>query len=128
VTAEVIKGDLTSRVSTWRSSCCGYSITPRPGPGPWVWCEPRLPNRPQPASFVNCWNDACGGRPAEKMPLTNPHTAAGLVATRVLGLVMTRYVIRAEPIASLAEHEVVELIAPALQRALSSDDRAESRP
>jgi AcrR family transcriptional regulator len=38
------------------------------------------------------------------------------VATQVLGLVMTRYVIRLEPLASMSGEAVVDLVAPTLQR------------
>jgi len=51
----------------------------------------------------------------------DPNTAVALISTHILGLVMSRYVIRAEPIASLAADDVIELIAPSLQRLLSSD-------
>jgi AcrR family transcriptional regulator len=66
------------------------------------------------------------GPAAERLPVSDPHTAVGLLAMQILGLVMSRYVIRAEPMASFAEEEVVELIAPSLQRVLWGDDGAES--
>jgi len=61
------------------------------------------------------------GPAAENLPVSDPGTAVALISTQILGLVMSRYVIRAEPIASLAAEDVVELIAPSLQRLLSSD-------
>ena len=61
------------------------------------------------------------GPAAEGLAVSDPNTAVALISTHILGLVMSRYVIRAEPIASLAADDVIELIAPSLQRLLSSD-------
>lgn len=44
-----------------------------------------------------------------------------LVATQMVGLMMVRYVIRLEPLASAAPAEVVRLIAPNVQRYLTGD-------
>ena len=43
----------------------------------------------------------------------------GLVATQLLGLAMTRYVWRLEPIASPPDEEIVACVAPTLQRYLT---------
>ena len=43
----------------------------------------------------------------------------GLIATQMLGLAMTRYIWRIEPIASLPDNEVLDYIAPTIQRYLS---------
>jgi AcrR family transcriptional regulator len=48
----------------------------------------------------------------------------GLVATQMLGLAMTRYVWRLEPIASLPEDEVVACVAPTVQRYLTGEVRS----
>jgi AcrR family transcriptional regulator len=45
----------------------------------------------------------------------------GLVATQMLGLAMTRYVWRLEPIASLPDDEVIGCVAPTIQRYLTGD-------
>ena len=58
---------------------------------------------------------------SESIPASKPELAVNLVATQVLGLVMARYVIRAEPLASLPAEAVVASLAPILQRLLSSD-------
>jgi AcrR family transcriptional regulator len=58
------------------------------------------------------------GPAAERVPADQPDLVVGLVATQVLGLVMARYVIRSEPLASLPPDAVVSAIAPALQRLL----------
>src|SRR3954471_7295709 len=44
-----------------------------------------------------------------------------LVASQLVGLVMTRYVLRIEPLASAGADELVEAIAPTLQRYLTGD-------
>lgn len=41
-----------------------------------------------------------------------------LVATQVIGLIVARYVLRLEPMASLARDDVVRLVAPTVQRYL----------
>jgi len=50
--------------------------------------------------------------PARRMPL---------VASQVLGLIMIRYVLEVEPLASMPVDEVVAIYAPTLQRYLSGD-------
>src|SRR5215472_13437643 len=55
--------------------------------------------------------------------ISKPELAVNLVATQVLGLVMARYVIRVEPLASLPAEAVVASLAPILQRLLSSDGK-----
>jgi AcrR family transcriptional regulator len=58
---------------------------------------------------------------ADRLPAAcRPELVVGLVATQVLGLVMARYVIRSEPLASLPPDAVVAAIAPALQRLLGA--------
>ncbi|MET0692742.1 MAG: TetR family transcriptional regulator [Propionibacteriaceae bacterium] len=47
------------------------------------------------------------------------HVRAGLVCTQIVGLFMTRYVWRIEPIASLPAEDVVSLVGPTVQRYLS---------
>ena len=66
------------------------------------------------------------GPATQKLPVGDPRLAVNLIATQVLGLVMGRYVIRAEPLASLATEDVIEMIAPALQRLLTSSGRRNS--
>lgn len=45
----------------------------------------------------------------------------GLVATQMLGVAMTRYVWKPEPIASLPDEEIVACVAPTVQRYLGGD-------
>lgn len=66
------------------------------------------------------WEPAAG-----RLPVGDPATAVSMIATQVLGLVMSRYVIRAEPLASLSTDQVIELIAPNLQRLLGRSPRHE---
>jgi AcrR family transcriptional regulator len=47
-----------------------------------------------------------------------PHVRAGLLAGQVLGLALTRHVLRLPPVAGLSRAAVVEWVAPALQRYL----------
>ncbi len=49
----------------------------------------------------------------------NKSTDVNLVATQILGLVMARYVIRAEPLVSLPADELARSIAPTLQHHLA---------
>jgi AcrR family transcriptional regulator len=51
-----------------------------------------------------------------------------LVATQVVGLMMVRYVVRLEPIASAAREDVVRLVAPNVQRYLTGDLAREQLP
>jgi AcrR family transcriptional regulator len=49
----------------------------------------------------------------------NAPARAALVASQIIGLIMARYVIRIEPLASLAPDALVEALAPNLQRYLT---------
>jgi hypothetical protein len=44
-----------------------------------------------------------------------------LVASQILGLALTRYVLRFEPLASASEAELVAAIGPTLQRYITGD-------
>ena len=48
---------------------------------------------------------------------------SGLIASQILGLAMTRYVWRVEPVASMSDDELVAAIAPNLQRYIDADLR-----
>ncbi|WP_148573993.1 TetR family transcriptional regulator [Nocardioides caldifontis] len=52
------------------------------------------------------------------LPGPDPRLRAQLVATQMLGLLLARYVLVLEPLASLPRSAVVELVAPNLQRYL----------
>jgi AcrR family transcriptional regulator len=54
--------------------------------------------------------------PAEEVRLRG-----NLVATQVVGLMLLRYVIRLEPLASADQEEVVRIVAPTIQRYLTGD-------
>jgi len=58
-------------------------------------------------------------RGAEMLPADQPELRISLMASELIGLIMARYVIGAEPLASLSPDEVVTAIAPALKRLLS---------
>jgi AcrR family transcriptional regulator len=56
-----------------------------------------------------------------------PDLRAGLVAAQLLGLGITRHVLKLEPLASLDADRVVELVGPSVQRALSDPLTAAGR-
>jgi AcrR family transcriptional regulator len=59
------------------------------------------------------------GPAASALPVHNPQLAVNLIAMHLIGLVMARYVIGVEPLASLSEDQVVRLLAPMLLRHLT---------
>jgi AcrR family transcriptional regulator len=61
------------------------------------------------------------GRVAAAVPLPHPRLRAALVGSQLAGLVMARYVIRIEPLASADPDSVVAAVAPTLQRYLTGD-------
>ena len=50
-----------------------------------------------------------------------PELRANLAASQIVGLIVTRYVVRLEPLASMTHDEVVAALAPTLQRYLQGD-------
>jgi AcrR family transcriptional regulator len=62
------------------------------------------------------------GPAAAKLPVKDPALAVSLIASQVLGLVMARYVIQAEPLASMPADQIVDLMAPMLQQLLTADN------
>jgi Tetracyclin repressor-like, C-terminal domain len=56
---------------------------------------------------------------AARSRLRRPELVANLIATQILGLVMARYVVRTEPLASLPTGPAADAFAPALQLLLS---------
>ena len=56
---------------------------------------------------------------ARSLAVDQPELRANLIASQVVGLIMARYVIRVEPLASLDPQTLVEAIAPNLQRYLT---------
>ncbi len=50
---------------------------------------------------------------------------ASLVASQIIGLAMTRYIVKIEPLANLPREQVVALVAPTIQRYLTGDLPAE---
>lgn len=57
--------------------------------------------------------------PLSALGYGDPERRAALIGSQLLGLVLCRYILRLEPIASLSEDEVVAGIAPTIQRYLS---------
>jgi AcrR family transcriptional regulator len=61
------------------------------------------------------------GRLAATLQLDDPQLRAGLVGSQLVGLAFIRYVIKLEPIASMPAGDLVDAVAPTLQRYLSAD-------
>ena len=59
------------------------------------------------------------GSIADGLRVDDAPLRASLVASQIVGLVMARYVVRVEPLASLAPDALIEAIAPNLQRYLT---------
>jgi AcrR family transcriptional regulator len=53
--------------------------------------------------------------------LDRPEHRMALVASQVMGLILVRYVMRLEPVASLSSEQVVQTYAPTLQRYLTGE-------
>jgi AcrR family transcriptional regulator len=53
--------------------------------------------------------------------LDNPELRATLAQSQLVGLVMTRYILKVEPLASLPADELIAYLAPTLQRYLADD-------
>jgi len=62
-------------------------------------------------------------RMVEALGVDDADLRASLIGSQVVGLVMARYVVRVEPLASLPSESVVEAVAPNLQRYLSGPVR-----
>lgn len=58
---------------------------------------------------------------AERLPGPDPERRAQFVATQMVGLLVSRYVLVLEPLASLPREEVVAWVAPNLQRYLTGE-------
>jgi Tetracyclin repressor-like, C-terminal domain len=61
------------------------------------------------------------GRLATALDLTDAPARAGLAASQIVGLAMSRYVLRMEPLASADPETVVAYLGPTLQRYLTGD-------
>jgi AcrR family transcriptional regulator len=60
-------------------------------------------------------------RIAEELDVPNPTFRAELAASQLVGIAILRYVIQAEPLASVDTEEIITLVAPTLQRYLTED-------
>jgi AcrR family transcriptional regulator len=61
------------------------------------------------------------GRIAGVIEVDRPDLRATLAASQIVGLIMARYLLRIEPLASLDADDVVPIVAPNLQRYLSGE-------
>jgi AcrR family transcriptional regulator len=57
----------------------------------------------------------------DSQKLDNAELRAGLVQSQMIGLVMTRYILKVQPLASASAEELVAYLAPTLQRYLTGD-------
>ena len=57
----------------------------------------------------------------EQLGIDRPELRMPLVATQVIGLILARYVVRVEPIASLDPEQLVAIYAPTVQRYLTGE-------
>ncbi|MBM7767073.1 hypothetical protein JOE62_000486 [Glutamicibacter nicotianae] len=55
------------------------------------------------------------------MPEESAEPRVTLVASQIIGLIVTRYIIDFEPLASMDDEQVIELVAPAIQRYLTGN-------
>jgi AcrR family transcriptional regulator len=62
-------------------------------------------------------------RIAERLGLPDSRLRASLVASQIIGLMIARYVVRVEPIASAPPQVVIDAVGPNLQRYLTGDLR-----
>jgi AcrR family transcriptional regulator len=68
------------------------------------------------------------GRVTAALDVEQPQLRANLVASQLIGLAFTRYIIRIEPLASTPTEDVVTAVAPTVQRYLTGDlSAADSR-
>lgn len=58
-------------------------------------------------------------QPFSALGVSDPRTRAALAGTQLLGLVLCRYILRIEPIASLPVDQVVALVTPNVQRCIN---------
>jgi AcrR family transcriptional regulator len=64
----------------------------------------------------------------DRLPGADAQARADLVATQMLGLMVVRYVLRLEPLASMSRAEVVAWVAPTVQRYLTGEPPGDFRP
>ena len=60
-------------------------------------------------------------RIGSRLPEESAEERIALVASQFIGLIITRYVVSLEPIASMSEDQLIELVAPTIQRYLTGD-------
>ncbi len=62
------------------------------------------------------------GPVTQRLGVEDPELRAGLVAGQLLGVALTRYILRMEPLASLAPDVVIELVGATVQRLLTEGE------
>ena len=112
-------------VSTARGSgCCGCSCrsgtTRRPGCRCSAWSVAWSTPRAGCCCAKGC-SASSSGRSARRSGLDEPERRIAHVASQMIGLVMLRYVLEAEPLASMDTEVLVATYAPTLQRYLDGE-------
>jgi len=75
-------------------------------------------SHPDAAEFVRETVTRDLGRLVAAVADDRPETRAGLVGSQVVGIVLARYVVRVDPVASMPAAELVEVLAPTFQHYL----------
>ena len=60
-------------------------------------------------------------RLGSRLPEDSAEPRVALVASQIIGLIVARYIIDLEPVASMDDEQVIELVAPTIQRYLTGD-------
>ena len=60
-------------------------------------------------------------RLGSRLPEDSAEPRVALVASQIIGLIVARYIIDLEPLASMDDEQVIELVAPTIQRYLTGD-------
>ncbi|WP_190264411.1 TetR/AcrR family transcriptional regulator [Glutamicibacter nicotianae] len=60
-------------------------------------------------------------RLGSRLPEDSAEPRVALVASQIIGLIVARYIIDLEPLASMDDEQVIELVAPAIQRYLTGE-------
>ncbi|MDV2979226.1 UNVERIFIED_CONTAM: TetR family transcriptional regulator [Actinomycetes bacterium ARC8] len=60
-------------------------------------------------------------RLGSRLPEESAEPRVALVASQIIGLIVARYIIDLEPLASMDDEQVIELVAPAIQRYLTGE-------
>ncbi|MGP5381555.1 TetR/AcrR family transcriptional regulator [Glutamicibacter arilaitensis] len=60
-------------------------------------------------------------RLGSRLPQEQAEQRVALVASQIIGLIVSRYIIDLEPLVSMEDQQVIELVAPTIQRYLTGE-------